>query len=49
MREVSSIAGSMIGLSILAPLISRPLIRPVLGALGLNKQDDAKSKEIAKA
>ena len=40
MKEISSIVGSMIGLSIAAPLISRPLIRPVLKALGLGKKED---------
>ena len=49
MKEVSSVAGSIIGLSICAPLISRPLIGPVLNLLGVNKEKDNKPKEIARA
>jgi len=37
MIEVTSIAGSILGLSILSPLISRPFIRPVLKTLGLGE------------
>ena len=37
MIEVTSIAGSILGLSILSPLISRPLIRPVLKVFGLGE------------
>ena len=43
-KEVSSIAGSMLGLSILAPIISRPLIRPVLKTLGLTKTEAPKTE-----
>ena len=35
MIEVTSIAGSILGLSVLSPLISRPFIRPVLKSLGM--------------
>ncbi|MBR1423968.1 hypothetical protein IJ579_00220 [bacterium] len=39
--EALSIIGSMLGLSIFAPLVSRPFIRPILKLVGLNekKQD----------
>lgn len=37
MIEVTSIAGSILGLSILSPLISRPFIHPVLKTLGLGE------------
>ncbi len=37
MIEVTSIAGSILGLSILSPLISRPFIRPVLKTLGMGE------------
>lgn len=39
--ETTSIAGSILGLSIVAPMLSRPLIRPVIKKLGLN--DDTKT------
>ena len=42
MIETSSIAGSVLGLSVLAPMISRPFIRPVLKKFGLNKNKDEK-------
>ncbi len=45
MKEVSSIAGSMLGLSIAAPLISRPFIRPVLKALGINNEKPQNKEE----
>ena len=45
MIEVTSIAGSILGLSILSPLISRPFIRPVLKTLGIS---ETKSAEPAK-
>ncbi len=38
MVEVTSIAGSILGLSIFSPLISRPFIRPVLKSLGLGEK-----------
>ena len=34
--EVSSITGSMIGLSALSPMVSRPFVRPVLKMFGIN-------------
>lgn len=37
MIEITSIAGSILGLSILSPLISRPFIRPVLKTLGMGE------------
>ncbi len=40
--EFTSIAGSVLGLSIVAPMISRPLIRPVLKVLNLNENNDEK-------
>lgn len=50
MIEVTSIAGSILGLSILSPLISRPFIRPVLKALGIaeNKNDSKQQSDPAK-
>lgn len=50
MIEVTSIAGSILGLSILSPLISRPFIRPVLKALGMaeNKNDSKQQSDSAK-
>ena len=41
MIEVTSIAGSILGLSILSPLISRPFIRPVLKSLGMSETKPA--------
>lgn len=38
--ETTSIAGSILGLSIVAPLLSRPLIRPVLRKLGLDEKNN---------
>ena len=37
MIEVTSIAGSILGLSILSPLISRPFIRPILKTFGISE------------
>lgn len=37
--ETTSIAGSILGLSIVAPMLSRPLIRPVLRKLGFDKTE----------
>ena len=42
MIEVTSIAGSIMALSVLAPLISRPFIRPILKVIGF---EDEKSKD----
>ena len=44
MIEVTSIAGSIMGLSILSPLISRPFIRPVLKKLGISGSRDEPQK-----
>lgn len=38
--EFTSIAGSVLGLSVVSPMISRPLIRPVLKSLGLSEKSD---------
>ncbi len=46
MIEVSSIVGSMIGLSAFSPMVSRPFVRPVLRMCGLdNEQDKAKTSD----
>lgn len=37
--ELSSIIGSVTGLAIIAPIVSHPLIRPILSTLGLNKDN----------
>ena len=39
MVETTSIAGSVLSLSVLAPMISRPFIRPFLKKLGFTKKD----------
>ena len=44
--EVFSIAGSMLGLSALSPMISRPFVRPVLKAFGINN-DNKPDKKIS--
>ena len=50
--EFTSIAGSVPGLSIVAQMVSRPLIRPVLKAIGVDennlKQDNIKKSDRAK-
>lgn len=46
--ETTSIAGSILGLSIVSPMLSRPLIRPVLKKLGLDKPQTDKKDEPAK-
>jgi len=50
MIEVTSIAGSILGLSILSPLISRPFIRPILNGLGMaeNKNESKQQSDLAK-
>lgn len=48
MIEASSILGSVSGLSALAPIVSRPLVRPILKAFGIN-EDKNKPKQIALA
>ena len=47
MIEITSIAGSILGLSILSPLISRPFIRPVLKTLGMDEKQQTKNSESA--
>lgn len=47
--EFTSIAGSVLGLSIVAPMISRPLIRPVLKALGLDEKNEVMQDKIKEA
>ena len=42
MIEVFSILGSVLGLSALSPIISRPFVRPVLKSLGMDKPEDKK-------
>ena len=37
--EVSSILGSVLGLSALSPMISRPFVRPALKMLGMDKKE----------
>lgn len=43
--ETSSILGSVIGLSALSPIISRPFVRPVLKALGINNDAPQKNSQ----
>ncbi len=43
--NISSILGSVIGLSALSPIISRPMVRPVLKALGINNDKPHHKKE----
>jgi hypothetical protein len=40
MIETTSIAGSVLGLSIMAPLVSRPFIRPIINKMFSNPKDD---------
>lgn len=49
MIEVTSIAGSILGLSILSPLISRPFIRPVLKKLGMGEHKKEQHAKIEPA
>ena len=44
MIEVTSIAGSILGLSILSPLISRPFIRPILKTFGISEIQKVQTK-----
>ena len=44
--EISSIAGSVLGLSALSPMISRPFVRPVLKMLGMDKKEGQPAKNI---
>lgn len=45
MIETTSIVGSVLGLSIMAPLISRPFIRPILSKILPENQDGKTSKQ----
>ena len=45
MIEVSSIVGSMLGLSALSPMISRPFVRPVLKLCGFEKGEGQPASE----
>ena len=47
--EVSSIVGSVLGLSALSPMISRPFVRPVLKLFGFDKTDKADNKKESKS
>ncbi len=47
--EVSSIAGSMLGLSALSPMVSRPFVRPVLKMCGLDKSEAKPENEKKKS
>lgn len=42
MIETTSIAGSVLGLSVLSPMISRPFIQPILKRINKNKNADNK-------
>ena len=44
--EVSSIAGSVLGLSALSPMISRPFVRPVLRLLGMDKKEGQPAEHV---
>lgn len=43
--EVSSIAGSVTGLAVIAPIASHPLIHPILKVLGLDNKKDDKAEQ----
>lgn len=43
--EISSIAGSVLGLSALSPIVSRPFVRPILKALGINNDKEKKEEQ----
>ena len=43
--EFSSLIGSVIGLTILAPELSHLVLHPIMKALGMEKKPDAKSTE----
>lgn len=45
MIDVTSTAGSILALSILSPLISRPFIRPILSIIGLDTPKDDKNND----
>lgn len=48
MIETTSIAGSVLGLSIMAPLISRPFIRPILAKVMPEKTEQKENQNPAK-
>lgn len=43
--EISSIAGSVLGLSALSPIVSRPFVRPILKTLGINNDKEKKEEQ----
>lgn len=47
LTELTSIVGSVTGLAVIAPVISHPLIHPILRTMGLdeNKKDDKKQEQ----
>lgn len=49
LTELTSIVGSVTGLAVIAPVISHPLIHPILRTMGLdeNKKDDKKQEQQA--
>ncbi len=49
LTELTSIVGSVTGLAVVAPVISHPLIHPILRTMGLdeNKKDDKKPEQQA--
>ena len=49
LTELTSIVGSVTGLAVIAPVISHPLIHPILRTMGLdgNKKDDKKPEQQA--
>lgn len=44
--EMSSITGSVIGLAIISPIVSHPLIHPILKAAGLTKDNASKEEPV---
>ena len=44
----SSILGSVTGLAIVAPIVSHPMIHPILKAVGLTKHDETKKENLDK-
>ena len=40
--EASSIIGSVTGLAVIAPIVSHPLIHPIMKALGMYKEEPPK-------
>ena len=46
--DLSSIIGSVVGLAILSPLISMPLIHPILKAFGLSDPKEKVKEDVEK-